>query len=122
MIIKMIIVYSLFFCLKTSKGGLKMSWNEQDHPRDDDGKFTFKNGGDNKNKQIPAEILYKNSKIKKEEEMIKQKEKNKLLDALGDKATLKPRCPSIALRESPFCISSIMSKVSNHALFCFKNQ
>ena len=22
-----------------------MEWNEQDHPRDDDGKFTFKEGG-----------------------------------------------------------------------------
>ena len=64
-----------------------MTWNKQDHPRDDDGKFTFKNGGDNKNKQTPAEILYKNSKIKKEEEIIKQKEKSKLLEALGDKAT-----------------------------------
>lgn len=64
-----------------------MSWNEQEHPRGDDGKFTFKNGGGGVNKETPAEILYKNSKIKKEEEIIKQKEKSKLLDILGNKAT-----------------------------------
>lgn len=64
-----------------------MIWNEQEHPRDDSGKFTFKNGGDNKNKQTPAEILYKNSKIKQKEKMIQQKEKNELIDILGDKAT-----------------------------------
>jgi len=64
-----------------------MTWREQDHPRDDDGKFTFKNGGDNKNKQTTAEILYKNLKIKQEEKIIQQNEKNKLLDALGNKAT-----------------------------------
>jgi len=64
-----------------------MVWNEQDHPRKDDGKFTFKNRGGGTNKETPAEILYKNSKIKKEEETMKQKEKSKLLDILGDKAT-----------------------------------
>ena len=64
-----------------------MSWNKQEHPKDDDEKFTFKNGGDNKSKQTPAEILYKNSKIKKEEEIMKQKEKSNLLDILGNKAT-----------------------------------
>ena len=66
-----------------------MTWNEQEHPRDDDGKFTFKNGdsGIGAKKKSPTEVLYKNSKIKREEEIIKQKEKNKLLDILGNKAT-----------------------------------
>ena len=66
-----------------------MSWNEQDHPRDDDGKFTFKNGGSgiNTKRESLTEVLYKNSKIKKEEEIMKQKEKSKLLDILGNKAT-----------------------------------
>ena len=40
-------------------------WNEADHPRDDDGKFTFKNGGSNSNtKESAASVLYKDSKIK----------------------------------------------------------
>ena len=44
-----------------------MTWNEQDHPRDEDGKFTFKNGGMMKERnQNPAEILY--GKKTKEEE------------------------------------------------------
>ena len=66
-----------------------MSWNEQEHPRDDDEKFTFKNGdsGISAKKKSPTEVLYKNSKIKREEEVMKQKEKSKLLDILGDKAT-----------------------------------
>ena len=35
-----------------------MVWNEADHPRDEDGKFTFKNGGViSTNKKTPAEIL-----------------------------------------------------------------
>ena len=36
-----------------------MTWNESKHPRDDDGKFTFKNGGASANtKENPASILY----------------------------------------------------------------
>lgn len=64
-----------------------MSWSEQEHPSDDDRKFTFKNRGGGANKETSTEILYKNSKIKKEEEIMKQKEKSKLLDILGNKAT-----------------------------------
>ena len=64
-----------------------MSWDENKHPRDDDGKFTFKNGGDNTKKESPANILYGKSKAKKELEKTTQKEKSKLLDILGDKAT-----------------------------------
>ena len=42
-----------------------MVWNEQDHPRDDEGKFTFKNGGSSSNtKENPASVLYRDSKIK----------------------------------------------------------
>ena len=59
-------------------------WNEQDHPRDDDGKFTFKNGGSSSNtKESAANILYKDTKIKKQE----SEYKSKLLNILGDKAT-----------------------------------
>ena len=42
-------------------------WNEQDHPRDNEGKFTFKNGGNSGTATgEAAEILYKDSKIKEE--------------------------------------------------------
>jgi len=58
-------------------------WNEQDHPRDDDGKFTFKNGGSSSNtKESAASILYKDTKIKEQE----SEYKSKLLNILGDKA------------------------------------
>ncbi|MBQ8847850.1 MAG: hypothetical protein IJ003_02800, partial [Candidatus Gastranaerophilales bacterium] len=63
-----------------------MSWDENKHPIDDDGKFNFKNGGDNTKKESPANILYGKSKAKKELEKTTQKEKSKLLDILGDKA------------------------------------
>ena len=44
-------------------------WNEQDHPRDDEGKFTFKNGEKGSNtKESPANILYRDSKIKAEKD------------------------------------------------------
>lgn len=52
-----------------------MIWKEQDHPRDDNGKFTFKNGGTNTSNEASVDILYKNSKIKKEKDWLKQKEK-----------------------------------------------
>lgn len=36
-----------------------MVWREEEHPRDEEGKFTFKNGGNvSVNKETPAEILY----------------------------------------------------------------
>ncbi len=63
-------------------------FKEEEHPRDEDGKFTFKNGGGKSNSsETPAQILYSASMKQKE---IKEKElkyKNKLLDILGDKAT-----------------------------------
>ena len=62
-------------------------WNEQDHPRDDDGKFTFKNGGSSANtKERPADILYRDSKIKAEKDRQEAEHKSKLLDILGNKA------------------------------------
>ncbi len=64
-----------------------MTFNEQDHPRDEMGKFTFKNGGGEKNtneKQTPAEILYGK---KTKEEKRETDYKNILLSILGDKAT-----------------------------------
>ena len=62
-------------------------WNEQDHPRDDDGKFTFKNGGSSANtKERPADILYRDSKIKAEKDRQEAEYKSKLLNILGDKA------------------------------------
>lgn len=62
-----------------------MVWNEQDHPRDDDGKFTFKNGG--VTNKTNKEILFEKSNKQKELQTTKQKRKNELLDILKDKAT-----------------------------------
>ncbi len=59
-----------------------MNWNEEKHPRDKEGKFTFKNGGNNISSA--SEILY--GKIKKEVKE-KGKLKEKLLNILGSKAT-----------------------------------
>lgn len=59
-----------------------MTFNEQDHPRDEMGKFTFKNGGEEKNtneKQTPAEILY--GKKTKEEKRARKK-RNELINQL----------------------------------------
>ncbi len=66
-----------------------MIWNEQDHPRDEEGKFTFKNGGrtENLDRESAAEILFKDLRIQKEIETQKLKRKNELLDILGEKAT-----------------------------------
>ena len=65
-----------------------MSWDENKHPRDDDGKFTFKNEGKaSSNKENPKDILYQKSRKQKEIETIKQKRKNELLNILKDKAT-----------------------------------
>jgi len=65
-----------------------MSWDENKHPRDEDGKFTFKNEGKaSSNKENPKDILYQKSRKQKEIETIKQKRKNELLDILGNKAT-----------------------------------
>jgi len=62
-----------------------MVWNEQDHPRKDDGKFTFKNGGSTN--KTSKEILFEKSNKEKEIQATKQKRKNELLDILKDKAT-----------------------------------
>ena len=65
-----------------------MAWNEQDHPREENGQFTFKNGGKaSSNKENPKDILYQKSRKQKEIETIKQKRKNELLNILKDKAT-----------------------------------
>ncbi|MBR5303245.1 MAG: hypothetical protein IKU37_00270 [Candidatus Gastranaerophilales bacterium] len=64
-----------------------MGWNEQDHPRDDDGKFTFKNGGRiSAPNKTNKEILFEKSRKQKENDSLKQKRKNNLLDILKDKA------------------------------------
>jgi len=55
-----------------------MSWDENKHPRDEDGKFTFKNEGKaSSNKENPKDILYQKSRKQKEIETIKQKRKIK---------------------------------------------
>ena len=65
-----------------------MTWDENLHPRDEDGKFTFKNGGNNSNtKESPANILYRDSKIKAEKDKQESEYKSKLLNILGNKAT-----------------------------------
>ena len=64
-----------------------MTWDENLHPRDEDGKFTFKNGGNGSNtKESPASILYRDSKIKAEKDRQESEYKSKLLNILGDKA------------------------------------
>ena len=53
-----------------------MTWQEEKHPRDDEGKFTFKNGGSSTTKETQTELLYgKLTKAEKE----KSQTKNKLL-------------------------------------------
>lgn len=64
-----------------------MTWNEQEHPRDKEGKFTFKNGDVNSNKESTTQALFQDSRIQKEIETQKSKRKNELLGILGDKAT-----------------------------------
>lgn len=66
-----------------------MTWNEQDHPRKEDGKFTFKNGVSvgNPDGESTAQILFRDTRFQKEIEAQKLKRKNELLDILGDKAT-----------------------------------
>lgn len=63
-----------------------MTWREQEHPRDNEGKFTFKNGGGEKSKtnETPAQILY--GKKTKEEKM-QSEYRSLLLETLGDRAT-----------------------------------
>ena len=62
-------------------------WNEQDHPRNDDGKFTFKNGERDLNtKENPKSVLYRDEKIKKEKDKQEAEYKSQLLNILGDKA------------------------------------
>lgn len=63
-------------------------WNEQDHPRDNNGKFTFKNGGNTETiARSTVDILYHDSKVKAEKDKHETEYKSKLLDILGDKAT-----------------------------------
>ena len=92
-----------------------MTFNEQDHPRDEMGKFTFKNGGEEKENntnekqnqkmtpfklgaeinvyknepldKTPVEILYGKSKNTEEQKQAENKYRNILLDVLGKKAT-----------------------------------
>ncbi len=60
-----------------------MVWNEEKHPRAKDGKFTFKNGGRNDTTHA-GEVLY--GRIEKNNKEI-EKEKERLLNILGSKAT-----------------------------------
>ena len=92
-----------------------MTFNEQDHPRDEMGKFTFKNGGEEKENntnekqnqkmtpfklgaeinvyknetldKTPAEILYGKSENTEQQKQAENKYRNILLDVLGKKAT-----------------------------------
>ena len=64
-----------------------MTWDESKHPRDDDGKFTFKNGiSSSSTKESAASVLYKDSKIKEQKDKQEAEYKSKLLNILGDKA------------------------------------
>ncbi len=61
-----------------------MAWSEEKHPRKQDGKFAFKNGGSETENQNPAEILYGK---KTKEEKLKNEKRNELLQKLGDNLT-----------------------------------
>ena len=53
-----------------------MIWDENKHPRDDEGKFTFKSGESNSNtKERAADILYKDEKIKREKDLFLKPDK-----------------------------------------------
>ena len=63
-------------------------WNESEHPRDEDGKFTFKNEGNSGTiTGGAADIIYHDSKVKEQKDRQENEYKSKLLDILGDKAT-----------------------------------
>ena len=64
-----------------------MTWDEDKHPRDEKGQFTFKNGeSSSSTKEQPADILYRDSKIKAKKDRQEAEYKSKLLDILGNKA------------------------------------
>ena len=82
-----------------------MAWNEQEHPRDNEGKFTFKNGGAENSTNVilkgrveknefqnplekAASILFKKTKADEELKEKTAKYKKALLDILGKDATL----------------------------------
>ena len=65
-----------------------MIWDEDKHPRDEKGQFTFKNGeSSSSTKEQPADILYRDSKIKAEKEKQEKEYRSKLLNVLGNLAT-----------------------------------
>ncbi len=59
-------------------------WRTPNNLRDEEGKFTFKNGSGENKKQSPAEILYGK---KTREEKLKNARRNELLNKLGDNLT-----------------------------------
>lgn len=81
-----------------------MTWDESKHPRDEKGQFTYSDGSDTGNdsendtqalkgriektesRKSPADILYRDSKIKAEKNRQEAEYKSKLLDILGNKA------------------------------------
>lgn len=75
------------FVYRLNKEENEMVWNEEDHPRSDDGKFAPKDGGGNSNKENTTQELFRDSRLQREIEANKLKRKNELLDILGDKAT-----------------------------------
>ncbi len=42
-----------------------MTWNEEEHPRDEDGKFTFKNGGSDEEEKKRIKKKHQEIKIQK---------------------------------------------------------
>ena len=61
-------------------------WDESKHPRDNEGKFTFKNGGRGENIK---DVLYGDERVKRKKEKEILKRKNELLNILDDKAKAK---------------------------------
>ena len=79
---------------KSRKGKIKMAtWDESEHPRDEEGKFTYKNGGSsNSNPLLLGGIQYNEKKENREDILYNDNSfkdklsnyRNKLLDFLGD--------------------------------------
>lgn len=88
-----------------------MTWNEADHPRDEQGRFTYGNGGQSENTddngnnyqygnlfklkaevfdtdiEMPKDTLYKKDKLEQEQKAKENSYRNKLLNVLGKLAT-----------------------------------
>lgn len=119
-----------------------MTWDESEHPRDEKGKFTFKNGGcdneenyndnniqpfklgveynvyNNSKANSPAEILLGNSTT--HEQIETQKERNRLLNRLGNSLTTAQVLYSSVEELKEINQNNIDNKIENNFKYDFK--